>query len=119
MDAMLDIARLKPGRDWRGKYTCYRLHLADPVPSTKSIRISIEHGHANCLSNDMYSVAYWCQLQPHRDFASMPPASKRAPAASASALALVKRCSKSARAESILPTLSCASLDSNPNVIKP
>jgi len=66
-------------RGWRGKYTCYRLHLADPVPFTKSIRVSIEHGHANCLSNDMCSVAYWYQLEPHRDFAPMPPASKRAP----------------------------------------
>ena len=66
-------------RDWRGKHTCYRLHLADPVPFTKSIRVSIEHGHANCLSNDMCSVAYWYQMEPHRDFAPMPPPAKRAP----------------------------------------
>jgi hypothetical protein len=66
-------------RDWRGKYTCYRLHLADPVPFTKSIRVTIEHGHANCLSNDMCSVAYWYQTEPHRDFAKMPPPARRAP----------------------------------------
>jgi hypothetical protein len=66
-------------RNWRGKWTCYRLHLVDPVPFTKSLRVSIEHGHANCLSNDMCSVAYWYQTEPHFEFAPMPAAEKRAP----------------------------------------
>jgi len=44
----------------------------DPVPFTKKIRISIEHGHANNLRNDYASVAYWYQDEPHRHFEILP-----------------------------------------------
>lgn len=51
---------------WKGKNSMYRYHIEDPVRFEKSIRVSIEHGHANKLSNDYSSTAYWYQLEPHR-----------------------------------------------------
>ena len=42
-----------------GKFTVYRFHMSDPVTFTRSLHVSIEHGHAN-ESNALYrSVAYW------------------------------------------------------------
>ncbi len=35
---------------------------------TRSIRVSIEHGHANRRSDDYSSTAYWYQLEPHKLF---------------------------------------------------
>ena len=35
------------GRDnWKGKISYYRYHIQDPVMFQKSIRVTIEHGHA-------------------------------------------------------------------------
>jgi hypothetical protein len=45
----------------------------------KSIRVTIEHGHANNLSNDYSSAAYWYQTEPHAPFPPMPPADERLP----------------------------------------
>jgi hypothetical protein len=56
------------GRDWSGQYSWYRWHLLDPVRFSSSIRVSIEHGHANRRSDDFSSTAYWYQLEPHRSF---------------------------------------------------
>ncbi len=42
-----------------GKYTVYRFHILDPIPFQKSIRVTIEHGHANDAGNEYRSVAYW------------------------------------------------------------
>jgi hypothetical protein len=53
---------------WKGKNSMYRFHIEDPVRFERSIRVSIEHGHANKLSNDYSSTAYWYQLEPHRRF---------------------------------------------------
>jgi hypothetical protein len=65
---------LKPGGyDWSGKISYYRWHLADPVRFRKSIRVSIEHGHANRRSDDFSSTAYWYQLEPHKPFTIQPP----------------------------------------------
>lgn len=55
-----------------GKVTVYRLHVQDPVPFTKSIRVTIEHGHANDRSDDWSSVAYWYQKEPHKAFPPLP-----------------------------------------------
>jgi len=63
----------------RGKVCVYRYHITDPIPFTKKIRISIEHGHANNLRNDYSSVAYWYQDEPHRKFAAILPVEKRLP----------------------------------------
>ncbi len=61
------------------RITVYRYHLNDPVIFHKSLRVSIEHGHANTHSNDYSSVAYWYQTEPHYDFAPMLPVQKRLP----------------------------------------
>ena len=42
-----------------GKFSLYRLHLADPIPFTSSILATIEHGHANTSDAIFRSVAYW------------------------------------------------------------
>jgi hypothetical protein len=61
-----------------GYQSSYVFHLTNPVRFTKSIRATIEHGHANHLANDVSSVAYWYQREPHRPF-RIPPVSKRRP----------------------------------------
>ena len=67
--------------NWRGKYTCYRLHVVDPVPFTKSLVMSIEHGHANDRSDDWSSVAYWYLDRPeHKPYAPFPDRAGRDPA---------------------------------------
>ncbi len=63
----------------RGKVCVYRYHVADPVPFTKSLRVTIEHGHANDRKNDISTVAYWYQDEPHKHFAPLPPANRRLP----------------------------------------
>jgi hypothetical protein len=69
------------GREWRwkGKQTVYRYHVEDPVHFDKSIRVTIEHGHDNKLSNDYSSTAYWYQEEPHAPFPEMLPVSERLP----------------------------------------
>ena len=63
----------KPGGDdYSGHIAWYRWHLADPVRFARSIRVSIEHGHANRRSDDYSSTAYWYQHEPHRPFGILP-----------------------------------------------
>jgi hypothetical protein len=56
------------GANWSGKSSWYRFHLLDPVRFSRSIRVSLEHGHANRRSDDYSSTAYWYQVEPHRPF---------------------------------------------------
>ena len=39
----------------------YRFHIEDPVHFQKSIKVTMEHGHANHLSDDWSTTAYWYQ----------------------------------------------------------
>jgi hypothetical protein len=57
----------------------YRFHLDSPIPFTKSIRATIEHGHANHRSDNYFSVAYWYQTEPHGAFPALPPVDQRVP----------------------------------------
>lgn len=59
---------LPGGPLFTGQISWYRWHIPDPVQFTHSIRVSIEHGHANRLSHDYSSTAYWYQLEPHKPF---------------------------------------------------
>ncbi|MCA1736174.1 MAG: DUF2961 domain-containing protein [Actinobacteria bacterium] len=52
---------LAGGENWSGQISLYRFHIEDPVPFQSSIRVTIEHGHANRRSDDLSSVAYWYQ----------------------------------------------------------
>jgi hypothetical protein len=57
----------------------YRFHLDSPIPFTKSLRATIEHGHANHRSDNYFSVAYWYQGEPHAEFPALPPLEQRIP----------------------------------------
>ena len=64
---------------WTGKNSMYRFHIEDPIRFRKSIRVSIEHGHSNKLSNDYSSTAYWYQHEPHTPFPPLLPVGERLP----------------------------------------
>lgn len=52
------------GRLWYGTNGMYRFYINDPLRFEKSIRVTLEHGHANNLSNIYSSVAFWYQSKP-------------------------------------------------------
>lgn len=62
-----------------GKSSVYRFHLDSPITFTKSLRATIEHGHANHRSDNYYSVAYWYQTEPHAAFPALPSVDQRIP----------------------------------------
>ena len=62
-----------------GRSSVYRLHLDSPIPFTKSMKATIEHGHANHRSDNFSSVAYWYQTEPHMAFPPLPPVDMRIP----------------------------------------
>jgi hypothetical protein len=62
-----------------GRWSLYRFHLDSPIPFTKSLRATIEHGHANHRSDNFFSVAYWYQMEPHATFPALPPLEQRIP----------------------------------------
>ncbi len=64
---------------WRGKTTCYRWHIPDPIVFQKSIKVTIEHGHANARSDDWSSVAYWYQTLPTPPLPPLPEPRLRLP----------------------------------------
>ena len=61
------------------KWSLYRFHLDSPIPFKKSLRATIEHGHANNRGDNFYSVAYWYQNEPHARFPALPPVRDRLP----------------------------------------
>lgn len=66
---------------WRGNsgyQTGYVFHLENPVYFNREIKVTIEHGHANHLGNEMSSVAYWYAEKPTTVIA-VPDAGGRAP----------------------------------------
>jgi len=52
----------KGNSDYTGKHSQYRFHIEDPVYFERSLRFSIEHGHANDRQGDWTSTAYWYQI---------------------------------------------------------
>jgi hypothetical protein len=64
---------------YSGQWTMYRFHIEDPICFSRSIRVTIEHGHANCQADDFASVAYWYQTEPHRPFPALLPVAQRLP----------------------------------------
>lgn len=75
------IALYSGTRDWpfKGKNTVYRYHVEDPIRFRKSILVSIEHGHANKLSNDYSSTAYYYLSEPKGSGSEMMTAEERLP----------------------------------------
>jgi hypothetical protein len=66
-------------RDWTGSHTMYRFHIQDPVYFQKSLRATIEHGHANDREDVYTSVAFWYQTEPHQKLLPLPPVNERLP----------------------------------------
>jgi hypothetical protein len=62
-----------------GRYCLYRWHIESPITFEKSIKVTIEHGHANHRSDNFYSTAYWYQTEPHAAFPALPSPAERAP----------------------------------------
>jgi hypothetical protein len=60
-------------------WNVYRYHIENPIPFGKSIKATIEHGHANDRNDDFSSVAYWYQSEPHVAFPALPAAADRLP----------------------------------------
>ena len=69
----------EPKFDAGAKASVYRWHILDPIPFNKSIRATIEHGHANDRSDDFSSVAFWYQKEPHKPFPHLPSVEERLP----------------------------------------
>jgi hypothetical protein len=62
-----------------GRYCLYRWHIESPITFEKSIKVTIEHGHANHRSDNFYSTAYWYQVEPHAAFPALPEPAARVP----------------------------------------
>jgi hypothetical protein len=60
------------------RFGLYRWHITDPVRFEKDLRITIQalgwrsNGRYLPLSDDIASVAYWYQLEPHAAFPPLP-----------------------------------------------
>jgi len=70
---------LPGGPNYSGAISLYRFHIEDPVYFQESVRVTIEHGHANRRSDDYSSVAYWYQTEPHHRPWPLVPLSHRLP----------------------------------------
>src|ERR1035438_9901656 len=49
-----------------GRYCLYRWHIESPITFEKSIKVTIEHGHANNRSDDFFTTAYWYRSEERR-----------------------------------------------------
>jgi hypothetical protein len=58
--------------DYAGLVGAYRWFVHDPIRFTRSLRWTVEHGHANNFANEYASVAYWYQTEPHAAFPALP-----------------------------------------------
>jgi hypothetical protein len=64
MHPFFGYARVNEGESgWLGRTHCYRFFIDDPVYFDKSCRFTIEHGHNNCLTLELSTVAYWYQSE--------------------------------------------------------
>lgn len=73
----------KPPSFW----SLYRWHIQDPICYESDLRVTIqalgwgEDGKYMKLSDDIASVAYWYQAEPHAPFPALPPLKNRLPVA--------------------------------------
>lgn len=58
--------------DMPGYQVSYRFHITDPVRFNQSLKVTMEHGHANHLADDWSSTAYWYQTQPAKNITIQP-----------------------------------------------
>jgi hypothetical protein len=64
--------------NYGGYQTSYVYHVDNPVRFEHEIKVTIEHGHANHLANEMSSTAYWYADKPTRVI-DPPPVARRMP----------------------------------------
>jgi len=68
----------KPGQDENARFGLYRWHIVDPVRFDKNLKITIQalgwrsSGRYLPLQDDISSVAFWYQLEPHAKFPALP-----------------------------------------------
>ena len=62
-----------------GRYCLYRWHADNPVTFMKSMKHTIEHGHADDRSDSYFSVCYWYQSGQAASFPAMPALAARIP----------------------------------------
>jgi len=62
-----------------GRVSAYRFHVDDPIPFSKSLEVTLDHGVSNSMTADYSSVAYWYQQEPHAPFPPLPPVAARRP----------------------------------------
>jgi hypothetical protein len=56
-----------------GRVSAYRWHIEDPIPFSRRLRFTIEHGGTNdAPRTDYSSVAFWYQTHPHAHFPALP-----------------------------------------------
>lgn len=88
LDGLFYGCTIMEGLDTYQRTTAYRFHIPDPVPFSKSLKVTIEHKGVTHLpdgrragygerTDDYSSVAYWYQVEPHVEFSKMPPAEER------------------------------------------
>jgi hypothetical protein len=63
--------RVSESIGWLGRTHLYRFFLESPIVFHKSFLGTIEHGHANSLTLDLASVAYWYQKLPNKEFSKL------------------------------------------------
>jgi hypothetical protein len=67
------------------RHSLYRWHVMDPIRFRKDLRVTIQalgwwpNGKFQPLTDDISSVAYWYQTEPHQPFPPMPGRSARFP----------------------------------------
>lgn len=79
MHPFFGYARVNNDIGFLGRTHCYRFHIQDPVIFKKSLKGSIEHGHANNMTLELSSVAYWYQSEPHKTFPALAAPKDRIP----------------------------------------
>jgi len=74
-----------PGENGPPKWSLYRWHVMDPIHFQKDLRVTIQalgwypNGKYQPLTDDIASVAYWYQEEPHAEFPKLLPLEKRWP----------------------------------------
>jgi hypothetical protein len=61
------------------RFSLYRWHLEGPIRFKHDIKVTIEDGQANLRSDNIYSVAYWYQMEPHALLPVLPRIEDRIP----------------------------------------
>lgn len=74
-----------PGENGPPKWSLYRWHIMDPIRFQRDLRVTIQalgwwpNGRYQPLADDIASVAYWYQEEPHAAFPPFPPLERRWP----------------------------------------